>query len=262
MLSYTKSVVPENAVTDDIFGAVSLSGTQRNNCLCSPHNNNDYFTVLLLTSRRNAPCKFTTNTYYTIIDCFLLFFFVRTRRSFILIIKNTVFCLFAFFFNKTLYFVRSKQKTERVLHHSCFAFRIIIINSLNPRNVCTPSSTCTGCTTVPCGPCRTPCGTSCSRRVGDAATPASWGCAALATVWGVCGATGGWWWGRRRRSDGRSRQFGAGSRGPRAGDGPCRGATGLAGDWFRPSPSRCSRILPRPRLYHLCLWNNKHTIWK
>lgn len=35
---------------------------------------------------------------------------------------------------------------------------------ISPRTGCRPSSTCTGCTTAPCGPCRTPCGTFCSRR--------------------------------------------------------------------------------------------------
>lgn len=199
---------------------------------------------------------------YILYNNWLLFinFFVRTRRSIILIIKNTVFCLFAFFSIKpcTLWDLNKKRNESSII-----LVLFCIINSLNPRNVCTPSSTCTGCTTVPCGPCRTPCGTSCFRRVGDAATPASWGCAASAIVWGVCGATGGWLWGRRRKSDGRSRLFGADSRGPRAGDGPCRGARGLAGGWFRPSPSRCSRTLPRPRLCHLCLWNNqKNAIWK
>lgn len=34
---------------------------------------------------------------------------------------------------------------------------------ISPRTGCRPSSTCTGCTTAPCGPCRTPCGTFCSR---------------------------------------------------------------------------------------------------
>lgn len=35
---------------------------------------------------------------------------------------------------------------------------------ISPQIGCMPSSTCTGCTTAPCGPCRTLCGTFCSRR--------------------------------------------------------------------------------------------------
>lgn len=49
--------------------------------------------------------------------------------------------------------------------------------TISPRNDCRPSSTYTGCTTVPCDPCRTPCGTFCfPLGFGDLATGANFCC--------------------------------------------------------------------------------------